>query len=114
MRPFAFAAVVGCVAWCGLWIGSLSDAWAQGGAAVAMSKGGEAHLRPPKLPALASPMLAQEIVTLKLPGSVNGTAVGGGGRYIILHLQDLHKLAVFDANAGKIKEYVPLDSDDIA
>jgi hypothetical protein len=75
---------------------------------------GKAHLRPPKLPEIKPPELADDRVTVKLPGVINASAVGGGGRYVILHLKSLRQLAVFDVNAGKIVKYLALDSDDVA
>jgi hypothetical protein len=96
-----------------LWAAHLSSALAQEGEAIALAKLGEAHLRPARLPALSPPKLPAEATMLQLPGIAQGSAVGGGGRYIIFHLKELRKLAVFDANEGKIRHYISLDSDDI-
>lgn len=51
--------------------------------------------------------------TVNLPGSIDDLVVGGGGRYLILHLLDLHQLAVFDTNKSAVVKYIPVDSDDI-
>jgi hypothetical protein len=52
--------------------------------------------------------------TVSLPAPVADLAVGGGGRFVILHLSGERKLAVFDVNAATIVRYIPLRSDDIA
>ncbi|MGC3967915.1 MAG: hypothetical protein QM775_11260 [Pirellulales bacterium] len=49
---------------------------------------------------------------IALPGLVNDTSVGGGGRYLLLSLNSLQKVGVFDVRDGKIKKYVNIDSDD--
>ncbi len=50
---------------------------------------------------------------VSLPGNVANVAVGGGGRFLILHLAQLRKLAVFDMNAAKIVKYIPLPEDEV-
>ncbi len=52
---------------------------------------------------------AQHVV--KLPSSHGNLVVAGGGRYILAHLPELRKVAVFDVSAAKIAGYVPADSD---
>jgi RNA polymerase sigma factor (sigma-70 family) len=44
---------------------------------------------------------------VQLPATIEHLAVGAGGRFLILHLKSLNKLAVFDAAEGKIVEYLP-------
>lgn len=78
------------------------------------SKRGESHLRSVRLPQIIPPELDDDRVTLKLPGAAAAIAVGGGGRYLILHLKSLRQAAVFDVNAGKVVKYLPLPSDDVA
>src|SRR5207244_3136932 len=46
-----------------------------------------------------------------LPGAVEQLVVGGGGRYIILHLPSKRQLAVFDANEARVVKYLPLAED---
>jgi S1-C subfamily serine protease len=46
--------------------------------------------------------------TVQLPDSVKQVAVGGGGRYLILHLPTQRKLAVFDVQQGAVLRYLPL------
>ena len=50
---------------------------------------------------------------ISLPGNVTNVAVGGGGRFLILHLAQLRKLAVFDVNEAKIVKYIPLPEDEV-
>jgi hypothetical protein len=47
----------------------------------------------------------------ELPGPVADVAAGGGGRYLVLHLATLRKLAVFDAEEGRVAHYVSLPED---
>jgi hypothetical protein len=54
------------------------------------------------------PALESDRVEVKLPGTVDDVTVGGGGRYLILTLKRLNKLAVFDLTASKIVDYVPI------
>lgn len=58
--------------------------------------------------------LAEEVVNLKLPDTVEDVEVGGSGRFLILHLKKTRKLAIFDVNEAKITKYLSLASDDIA
>jgi hypothetical protein len=46
--------------------------------------------------------------TVILAGKVADVAVGGGGRYLILHLADEKKLAIFDIFRGKVAHTLPL------
>src|SRR5262249_49096224 len=45
-------------------------------------------------------------------GALSGTArdveVGGGGRFLVLHLRDRRKLAIFDLGEGKVVKEIPL------
>src|SRR5205823_5846704 len=52
-------------------------------------------------------------VVKQLPSTVSDLAVGGSGRYLILYLPRLKKLAVFDANEARITQYVTLDEDNV-
>ena len=64
-----------------------------------------APLRPPTLP--------RDTVELKLPDTADDVVVGGGGRYLILHLPRTRQLAVFDAAEAKVVKYLPVAEDDI-
>src|SRR5262249_25581075 len=49
----------------------------------------------------------------QLPGTFSDVCVGGGGRFLILHLPKLRKLAIFDVNEAKIAHYISLAADNI-
>jgi hypothetical protein len=79
----------------------------------------------PAVPAPASPPVAMVAgpppaplpppgpLVIQLPGTITGTAVGGGGRYLILHLGKLRQLALFDVRQAKVTAFISLPSDDI-
>ncbi len=48
-----------------------------------------------------------------LPSAVGDICVGGGGRFLILHLPRDRKLAVFDVNEAKIVKYLPVPDDNV-
>ncbi len=52
--------------------------------------------------------LEKDAVVRKLDGYVSDVAVGGGGRYLILHMAGRGKLAVFDVNAAKVVKELPV------
>src|SRR5262249_29285356 len=54
-------------------------------------------VRPPRPPEPSVPR-TEPGETVSLPSAVHEVCVGGGGRFLILHLQRERKLAVFDAN----------------
>jgi hypothetical protein len=89
-----------------------SASWGQ--EAVTVAKRGETHLNPANLPEIKPPLLEDDTVTIKLPEAASGLAVGGGGRYLILHLKSLRQLAVFDVNSAKVVKYLPVGSDDVS
>jgi hypothetical protein len=64
-------------------------------------------------PAVGVPKLEGEKVVRTLPASTADAVVGGGGRYLILHLPKLRRLAVFDVTAAKIAGYVSLIDDNV-
>jgi hypothetical protein len=49
----------------------------------------------------------------KLAAPVADVAVGGAGRYLVLHLRDLKKLAVFDVSAAEVKGYIPVKENNV-
>lgn len=61
------------------------------------------NIRPPKLP--------EERVAVPLPSTVGDTAVGGGGRFLILYLPRQRKLAIFDVNAARVVKYLSFADD---
>jgi hypothetical protein len=46
-----------------------------------------------------------------LPGPLGDVCVGGGGRFLILHLPRDRMLAVFDANEARVVKYLPAEYD---
>src|SRR5262249_12287603 len=46
--------------------------------------------------------------TVPLPGTVRDVCVGGGGRYLLLHVPQHSKLAVFDCREAKVVKYLPV------
>jgi hypothetical protein len=69
-----------------------------------------AESRPPA-PIKEAP-LKRPIETRRLPASADALVVGGGGRFLVLRLPSLRKLAVFDANEARVVKYLPLDEPD--
>src|SRR5262249_37435105 len=61
---------------------------------------------------IKAPLLEKEKVTRTLPAPATDAVMGGGGRFLILHLPKLRKLALFDVSAAKITGYIPLGGDD--
>lgn len=59
------------------------------------------------------PALEKGVEVRRLDAWVRDVAVGGGGRYLILHLPRLTKLAVFDVNEARVVKEVPLPANDI-
>jgi hypothetical protein len=62
-----------------------------------------------KAPAVTSPAGLGKVV--RLPGTVGGVCVAGGGRYLVLALPAQRKLAVFDVPEGKLARYLDLASE---
>ncbi|WP_417388107.1 hypothetical protein [Gimesia sp.] len=50
---------------------------------------------------------------INLPTPMTDLVTGGGGRYLIMYLKALKRLAVFDCSQGAIVKYLPVDSEDI-
>ena len=66
-----------------------------------------------QFPAIKPPPLEKDRVVRPLPSVVGDLAVGGAGRYLILHLPAQRKLAVFDANEGKVTRYLSVAADNV-
>jgi hypothetical protein len=62
---------------------------------------------------IESPILAKEKETRELPARIKDVAIGGGGRYVILHLPTISKLAVFDVNEAKVMTMLPVPEDNV-
>jgi hypothetical protein len=50
--------------------------------------------------------------TIPLPAPVDGVTPAGGGRYLLLRIDKLSKLAIYDVALDRIKGYIPLGSAD--
>ncbi len=74
---------------------------------------GVAHVQPadPGSVVITPPALGDEKTIKLLPAPATEIVVGGGGRYLILHLPRLKKLAVFDVTEARIARYIPLAED---
>lgn len=48
-----------------------------------------------------------------LPDTIGALAVGGGGRFLVLHFPKLRKLGVFDVNEAKVTQFIPVGEDDV-
>jgi WD40 repeat protein len=68
---------------------------------------------PVKPAGIRPPALKDDKTTLRLPGSVRDVCVGGGGRYLILHLPQQRQLGIFDANEARVVKYLPGADDNI-
>jgi serine protease Do len=90
----------------------------QGGAVVNQIRGtlrieGQPGSRPTVgVPHIDAPALASEKTVVRLPAGIEQVVVGGGGRYLILHLKRLNKLAVFDVSSAKVIHYLPAPAGD--
>ncbi len=62
---------------------------------------------------IAPPSFDGKSMEFNLPAAFDEVCVGGGGRYLILHLSSLKKLAVFDLSKGDIAGYVPAEDERI-
>jgi cell division septation protein DedD len=52
-------------------------------------------------------------VEIALPGPIKDVCVGGGGRFLILHIPTVRKLAIFDTSTLKLVRSITLGSDDV-
>jgi hypothetical protein len=57
------------------------------------------------------PTLEGNRVERTLGERVTDVAVGGGGRYLVLHLPRQRKLAIFDVNVAKVVGHIPINGD---
>ncbi len=75
---------------------------------------GQTLVRPPAnpLPITAAPLKSDRL-TLPLPASARDVCVGGGGRFLILHLPQPRQLAVFDVNEARVVKYLPVPEDNV-
>jgi S1-C subfamily serine protease len=62
---------------------------------------------------IVAPQLGGESREIALPADVADVAVGGRGRWLILHLFDTRQLAVFDVSVAKIVHCIPLSEEQV-
>jgi hypothetical protein len=60
-----------------------------------------------------APQTADEKTFINLPGPIGDVIAGGGGRFLIFQLKALQKLAVFDAEQGKIARYINTPAENV-
>jgi hypothetical protein len=59
------------------------------------------------------PLLAKDKEVRELDAAIQDVAIAGGGRYLILHLPKISKLAVFDVNEAKVVRMLPAPEDNL-
>jgi hypothetical protein len=69
--------------------------------------------RDPGQMTVTPPALDGDKVVKTLPSTFDDLAVGGGGRFLILHLDKIRKLACFDVNEAKVVKYIDLPEDNV-
>jgi hypothetical protein len=77
----------------------------QGVRSVSVARVGRTGIKPP--------VFDGPKVERKLTSTVADVAVGGAGRYLVLHLPAVRKLAVFDVNTANVSGYIPLAEADV-
>jgi hypothetical protein len=78
----------------------------------AVEKTGVMPPLPAPLPIKPAPLDA-EVVPRTFPDTIQNVVLGGGGRFLILHLPKLRQVAVFDVNAAKVVKYLPVAGDNV-
>ncbi len=68
-------------------------------------------VRPAANPAKITPTKADDKTEIKLPGAVDLTCFGGGGRYVIMRIPSAKQIAVLDVCEGKVTKFLPLPED---
>jgi serine protease Do len=68
---------------------------------------------PPAASTATTPGENPGVTELTLPGAVADVAAGGGGRYLVLYLKKLQKLAVFDVQSAKVARFISVPAEDL-
>src|SRR5262249_49377937 len=63
---------------------------------------------------ITAPVLEADRVVRPVPEPFRNLALGGGGRYFILHLPKSRKLAVFDVNQAAITQRIPVAEENVS
>jgi predicted Zn finger-like uncharacterized protein len=66
-------------------------------------------LPPPQ--AIESPKFSEDFIRVNLGGKIRDVAVGGSGRFLLLHHGQERKVALFDVNQAAVVHHFPLDHD---
>src|SRR5262249_26760577 len=74
---------------------------------------GPSSLKPPAPVPVQAPALDQDKVVRDLPSTIGDVAVGGGGRFLVLTLPQVRKIAIFDVNQAKVATYLPIAEDNV-
>lgn len=83
-------------------------------AASGVPQGAGKDIQPPAvaLPAARlTPGAGEAPLVLQLPGSISDVASGGAGRFLLLTLKNVRRIAVFDANAAAIVKLISLPTE---
>src|SRR5262249_50881259 len=67
----------------------------------------------PAAPVAEAPAGKTDKTVKQLPSTFSDVALGGGGRYLVLHLPRERKLAVFDTHKSEIVKYLPVAEDNL-
>jgi hypothetical protein len=60
-----------------------------------------------------TPPGAPRATMIKLPAQATAVGTGGGGKYLILHLEKLQQLGIFDVALARIVKFIPVQSNDL-
>lgn len=63
------------------------------------------------LPEIKPPTFDGETLDVVLPATLSDVRVGGAGRYVVLEIKSLRKLAVLDVSQAKLLGYIPMADD---
>ncbi len=84
-----------------------------GGAIIAQASGMIPIVEPRSKPNIQPPVLPNERIEIVMPSKIEDLIVGGGGRFLIAHLQERRELVIFDVNQGGIVRILPLANDEV-
>jgi predicted Zn finger-like uncharacterized protein len=74
---------------------------------------GPSSIKPAAPVPIQPPALDQDKVVRELPSTIGDVVVGGGGRFLVLTLPQLRKIAVFDVNEAKVANYLNIAEDNV-
>jgi hypothetical protein len=62
---------------------------------------------------IATTPIKGDRATVELPAAAGELCLGGGGRFLFLHLPEKRQIAVFDVNQGKVVKEIPLAGEQV-